>query len=45
MAVDATNSRIYSRIHYRFDGEVGLATGITIGNFAVEAAKADGADL
>ncbi len=43
-AEDAMNSRIYARIHYRFDSEVGLATGITVGNFAVEAAKADGAD-
>ncbi|MEO6167363.1 MAG: phosphatase PAP2 family protein [Chitinophagales bacterium] len=43
-AEDATNSRIYSRIHYRFDGEVGLTSGKAIGNYAVEAARNDGAD-
>ena len=43
-ATDASNSRIYARIHYRFDCEVGLSTGITIGNYAVDAAKADGAN-
>ncbi|MBK9731860.1 MAG: phosphatase PAP2 family protein [Chitinophagaceae bacterium] len=43
-AKDATESRIYARIHYRFDCEVGLTTGIAIGDYAVDAAKADGAN-
>ncbi|MFI5172835.1 MAG: phosphatase PAP2 family protein [Chitinophagales bacterium] len=44
MAKDASESRIYSRIHFRFDCETGLEVGEEIGNYAVEAAKVDGAD-
>lgn len=43
-AKEASESRIYSRIHFRFDCEVGLEVGTNIGNYAVEVAKVDGAD-
>ncbi len=43
-AKEASDSRIYSRIHFRFDCEVGLEVGTNIGNYAVEVAKVDGAD-
>lgn len=43
-AKDASNSRIYARIHFRFDCETGLEVGNTIGNYAVSVAQADGAD-
>ncbi len=39
---EASESRIYSRIHFRFDCEAGLDAGTSIGNLAVDAAKADG---
>jgi len=41
---EASESRIYSRIHFRFDCEAGLTAGTTIGNLAVDAAKADGSE-
>lgn len=41
---EASESRIYARIHFRFDCETGLAVGTTIGNLAVDAAKTDGAE-
>ncbi len=41
---DASESRIYSRIHFRFDCEAGLSAGASIGNYAVNIAKVDGAD-
>jgi hypothetical protein len=44
MAMEATLSRIYGGIHYRFDSEVGLKCGRSIGTFAVKRGKADGAD-
>jgi membrane-associated phospholipid phosphatase len=44
MAVEASVSRMYGLIHYRFDCEVGLATGHKIGGYAVNRAKTDGAE-
>lgn len=44
MAAEASVSRIYGLIHYRFDCEVGLASGHKIGAFAVQRAKMDGAE-
>lgn len=43
-AEDAANSRIYARIHFRFDAEIGLEKGHAVGTYAVNIAKADGAD-
>ena len=43
-AVEAAQSRIYGGIHWRFDADIGTATGIIVGNYSVERAKADGAD-
>ncbi|MCE6992580.1 phosphatase PAP2 family protein [Dyadobacter sp. CY323] len=43
MAAEASLSRIYGLIHYRFDCEVGLAVGHKVGEYAVARAKADGA--
>ena len=43
-ALDASNSRIYSRIHWRFDAVTGLEVGHSIGDYAVTRAQADGAD-
>lgn len=43
-AKEASESRIISGIHYRFDCEVGLTSGKNIGGMAVETAKADKAD-
>lgn len=34
-AQDAANSRLWGGIHFRFDNEIGLATGETIGRFAM----------
>ena len=42
-ATDAANSRIYARIHYRFDCDAGTQTGQTCGNAAVTVMKNDGA--
>ena len=44
-AQEASNSRIYGLIHYRFDCEVGLKCGQTIGSYAVARGKADGSGL
>jgi hypothetical protein len=44
MAKEAPESRIYARIHFRFDCETGITTGNTIGMYATEAASVDGAD-
>jgi len=44
MALEASNSRIYGAIHYRSDCEVGLAAGKKVGNYAIQRAKADGAN-
>ncbi len=42
MASEASVSRIYGCIHYRFDSEVGLAHGKQIGAFAVQRGQSDG---
>lgn len=42
MANEASESRIYGCIHYRFDCEAGLISGVKTGNFAVERGKKDG---
>jgi len=42
MAKEASESRIYGAIHYRFDSEVGLVCGKKIGDYAVARGKADG---
>ncbi|GAB3982159.1 hypothetical protein GCM10028806_53220 [Spirosoma terrae] len=44
-AQDASNSRIYGLIHYRFDCVVGLQCGKNIGSYAVARGKADGSGL
>lgn len=44
MAAEASISRIYGLIHYRFDCEVGLSSGHKIGSYAVQRAKTDGAE-
>ena len=44
-AKEASDSRIYGMIHYRFDCEVGLACGKNIGSYAVARGKADGSGL
>lgn len=44
MAVEASISRIYGLIHYRFDCEEGLSTGHKVGNYAVQRALTDGAE-
>lgn len=41
---EASVSRMYGGIHYRSDREVGLTTGIKVGNYAVARGKTDGAD-
>lgn len=42
MAKEASESRIYGCIHYRFDCEAGLVAGAKTANFAVERGKKDG---
>ena len=44
-ANEASVSRIYGLIHYRFDCEVGLRCGNNIGKYAIERGKADGSGL
>lgn len=44
MATEASLSRLYGAIHYRSDIEVGTTLGQKIGQYAVDKAKADGAD-
>jgi membrane-associated phospholipid phosphatase len=43
MASEASSSRLYGAIHYRFDCEVGLKCGQDIGAYAVKRGQADGA--
>lgn len=43
MAKEASESRIYGGIHYRFDCEVGLRCGQIIGDFSIKRGKEDGA--
>ena len=45
LAKEASESRIYGCIHYRFDCEIGLTHGQKIGNYAVNRGKADGSGL
>lgn len=42
-AEEAAVSRLYGGIHYRFDAEVGISQGKNVGDYAVNRAKADGA--
>lgn len=44
-AQEASVSRMYGLIHYRFDCEAGLTCGKTIGSYAVNRGKADGSGL
>jgi hypothetical protein len=44
LAQEASVSRVYGGIHYRFDCTAGLVCGNAVGNFAVERAKQDGAE-
>ena len=44
MAKEASNSRIYGCIHYRFDCEVGLEVGKKVGAFAVTRGRNDGSE-
>ncbi|MFD2570944.1 phosphatase PAP2 family protein [Spirosoma soli] len=44
-AKEASDSRMYGLIHYRFDCEVGLKCGKNIGAYAVARGKADGSGL
>ncbi|GAB3332021.1 hypothetical protein GCM10027299_38180 [Larkinella ripae] len=44
-AQEASVSRIYGLIHYRFDCEVGMKAGNEIGKYAITRAKADGSGL
>ncbi len=44
-ANEASTSRMYGLIHYRFDCEVGLVCGKNIGSYAVARGKADGSGL
>ncbi|HZV69125.1 MAG TPA: phosphatase PAP2 family protein [Saprospiraceae bacterium] len=43
-AQEASESRIYAGIHYRFDVEAGKQQGISVGNFSVDVARADGGE-
>lgn len=43
-AREAADSRLYGGIHYRFDADAGIDQGTAVGRYAVERAKADGAD-
>ncbi len=43
MAHEAAMSRLYGAIHYRSDVEMGMVTGIKVGQFAVKRAQTDGA--
>lgn len=44
MATEASVSRMYGGIHYRFDCEVGLQCGKNIGGFAVKFGQTDGSE-
>ena len=45
LAKEASESRIYGGIHYRFDCETGLTHGKKIGAYAITKGKADGSGL
>ncbi|MCU7494800.1 MAG: phosphatase PAP2 family protein [Ignavibacteria bacterium] len=44
MAEEAAVSRLYGGIHYRFDSDMGLENGRTVGNLAVQWGMSDGSD-
>ncbi len=44
-AAEASNSRVYGMIHYRFDCDAGLGVGKNIGAYAINRGKADGSGL
>ena len=44
MANEASMSRLYGGLHYRSDCETGLTVGTSVGKYAVERAKTDGAE-
>jgi len=44
-AQEASNSRVYGLIHYRFDATAGLEHGKKIGQYAIARGKADGSGL
>lgn len=44
-ALEASNSRIYGLIHWRFDCEAGLTMGRNVGAYAIARGKADGSGL
>jgi membrane-associated phospholipid phosphatase len=44
LAKEASESRIYGCIHYRFDCEKGLEAGKKVGGYAIERAKKDGGE-
>lgn len=43
-ALEASNSRIYGGIHYRYDCEAGLEAGYKISDFVLAIADKDGAN-
>ena len=45
LAKQASESRIYGGIHYRFDCEVGLTHGKKVGSYAITRGRADGSGL
>ena len=45
LATEASVSRVYGCIHYRFDCEIGLTHGKKVGEYAVNRGKADGSGL
>ncbi len=45
LATEASVSRIYGCIHYRFDCEIGLTHGKKVGEYAVNRGKVDGSGL
>lgn len=45
LAKEASESRIYGCIHYRFDCEIGLVHGAKVGGYAVTRGQADGSGL
>jgi hypothetical protein len=43
-AIEASDSRVFGRIHFRFDCEIGVEVGQTIGGYAIDAARTDAAE-
>ena len=44
MALEASNSRVYGGIHYRFDCEDGMTLGTNVAQYAISMAEADGGE-